>query len=70
VFPEFEGVPRIRTGLLLNSIDRHYGLTEKLIAILVTMGDEIKNMGNQSKTELYRGMGGFFKSQGLRIPNY
>jgi hypothetical protein len=34
------------------------------------MGDEIKKMGNLSKTEIYRGMDGFFRSQGLRIPNY
>jgi hypothetical protein len=55
---------------VLEKVDRQYQLTKKLIATLQDMGDEIDKMGNKAKTTIYRGMDGFFRSQGLRMPNY
>ncbi len=60
----------ISANWVLEKIDRQYQLTEKLIAALQDMGDEIDRMENEAKTTIYRGMDGFFRSQGLRIPNY
>jgi hypothetical protein len=58
------------TGYQLDKQDKRNGLTEKLIKTLEEMGDEMDKMAGQAESSLYRGTNGFFRSQGLRIPNY
>ncbi len=60
----------VGTGFLLESMDEHYGLTDRLITTLEDMGSEIKKMANDAERTLYRGTNAFFRSQGLRIPDY
>ena len=57
-------------GGVLDWTDNHYNLTEKLITGLKNMGDEMDKIAGQAESTLYRGTKGFFRSQGLRIPNY
>ncbi len=60
----------VGTNYLMDRIDEHYLLTKKLIAALENMGDEIYKMANQAESKLYQGTSGFFRAQGLKIPNY
>lgn len=60
----------LSVGAGLNWIDEHYGLTTKLVAALEDMGDEINKIANKAESTLYRGTSGFFRAQGLKIPNY
>jgi hypothetical protein len=57
-------------GGILDWVDNHYNLTEKLITGLEKMGDEMDKIAAQAESTLYRGTKGFFRSQGLRIPNF
>jgi uncharacterized membrane protein len=57
-------------GGALDWADNHYNLSEKLITGLEKMGDEMDKIAGQAESTLYRGTKGFFRSQGLRIPNY
>jgi hypothetical protein len=57
-------------GYKLDQLDERYGLTEKLIAALEEMGDEMDKIAGQAGSALYSGTEGFLRSQGLRIPNY
>ncbi|MCG8549135.1 MAG: hypothetical protein MI799_01895 [Desulfobacterales bacterium] len=56
------------TGSVLSRIDEQHQLTEKLIALLEAMGDELADIENETQSHLYRGMKGFLRAQGLRIP--
>lgn len=60
----------VLAGYILDGLDERLKLTEKLITALENMGDEMEKIAGQTKSALYRGTEGFFKSQGLRIPNY
>jgi hypothetical protein len=57
-------------GYMLDGREKRYGLMAKLITALEEMGDEMDKMASQAESTLYRGTKGFFRSQGLRIPNY
>jgi hypothetical protein len=57
-------------GYTSDRIDERYKLTEKLIIALEEMGDEMDKIAGQAENTLYRGTKSFFRSQGLRIPNY
>ncbi len=64
----------IFVGAGLNWIDSQYGVTEKLIAAFEKYGDQIakstSNAIDGAQRSTHRGLSGFLRSQGIRIPNY